>query len=377
MIKRDLLQTIIKGQKKGFITIIYGPRRIGKTVLLTQLQEYFKNDKIIVVNGDTEEARELLQKPSEVKLTNFVKDYDLIFIDEAQRIPNIGLSLKIIIDKFPNKKIIVTGSSSLELSKGVQENLTGRNMTYKLYPLSLKELTAGSDKYKIDFYLEDLMIYGGYPYLQQVGNLEEKQRYLKSLIDDYLFKDVLLLERIDNPDTFKKLAVLLSWQIGSEVSLNELARSLNIDIKTVSRYLNLLEKSFVIFCLGSYSTNLRKEVVKSKKYYFYDLGIRNALTGQFLPLTSRIDTGKLWENFMILEIMKNNEYAQKMQPYFFWRNYKGAEVDLITLNQSNLSAFEFKWRDKKYKTPKNFTDQYQTEVKVINKDNYKKVIGWE
>lgn len=375
MIKRQLFDTLINNQKPGFINIIYGSRRVGKTVLLEQLKDYYQNDKIVFINGDTSEGQELLQENSEIKLTNLVQNYTAVFIDEAQRISNIGLSLKIIIDKFPDKKIFVTGSSSLELTRGIKESLTGRNIVFQLYPLSLSEIADGVEDYKKRHLLDELLIYGGYPYLRQLGTANEKQHYLKEITTDYLFKDVLLLERIDNPDNFKKLAILLAWQIGKEVSLNELANNLNIDVKTVSRYLYLLEKSFIIFPLGAYAGNLRKEVAKAKKYYFYDLGIRNALVGQFLPLTSRADIGELWENFLMVERRKKMDYQRKIFEHYFWRAYSGAEIDLVEKQNASLAVFEFKWQDKKFRTPKKFYEQYKTEARVVSSDNFQEFIG--
>ena len=220
------------------------------------------------------------------------------------------------------------------------------------------------------YLLEDQLIYGGYPYLKQLGSLSDKQKYLNSITDDYLLRDVLQLERVENAETLKKLATLLAFQIGQLVSRHELSRTLGIDVKTVSRYISLLEKSFVIFGVGSYSTNLRKEIAKSKKYYFYDLGVRNALIGQFLPLNSRIDAGALWENLLFAERMKRQEYAGKMVKYFFWRNYQGAEVDMVESEGQKMEAYEFKWSAEYYRAPKSFMDKYGLNVRIINKDNY-------
>jgi hypothetical protein len=370
MIERILTKNIIKNIKPEFITIIYGARRVGKTVLLDQLKSFYKKDKILFINGDTEEGKNSMETTSEIKLTNLVENYSLVFIDEAQRIKNIGLALKIIIDKFPKKKIIITGSSSLELAKGARESLTGRHQTFTLYPLSTKEISSGLEPYKIPSLLEDQLIYGGYPYLKQLTSNQEKKEYLSTIADDYLLKDILFLEKIENPSTLKKLAALLSFQVGSEVSLNELSRTLGIDVKTVKRYLDLLIKSFIIFEVGSYAVNLRNEVAKSKKYYFYDLGVRNAVINQFFPLASRIDTGKLWENFLFAERIKSQAYARVKNQYYFWRNYQGAEVDMIESGESGLRAFEFKWSKEQARTPKAFKDSYNIEVKLINKDNY-------
>lgn len=371
MYQRSLKDDIIKGFKDGFVTVIYGARRVGKTVLLDQIKQSLNSHKMISFNGDTREAVDALNTNSEMKLTSLVKDHDVIFIDEAQKIPNITLAIKIIIDKFPQKKIIVTGSSSLQLAGGAKENLTGRNYSFNLYPLSTAELGQDLEKYKIPGLLEDQLIFGGYPFVYHLATKEEKGKYLSQIVEDYLFKDVLMLEQLDHPEAFKKLATLLAFQIGSEVSLNELSRNLGLSVKTVARYLDLLEKSFVIFHLDSYSTNLRNEINKNKKYYFYDLGIRNALIEQFQPVSGRVDVGHLWENFLIIERMKKNEYAGKTVRGYFWRNYFGAEVDYLEFDvNNNMSAYEFKWQKNKAKTPKNFKDNYKAEVRVVSNENY-------
>jgi len=370
MIQRDLVKTIKKSIKPGFISIIYGPRRVGKTVLLQQLISQFTKEKNIVFNGDTQETRDLLSSTSETVLTNTVKNADIVVIDEAQRIENIALSLKILIDKFPEKKIFVTGSSSIDIAKGIKETLTGRTNKFRLYPLSTKEITSQIQKFQKSYLLEEQLIYGGYPYLQSLNTSTEKQEYLKSITEDYLFRDILLLKEIERPDNLRKLTTLLAFQIGSEVSLNELANNLNIDVKTVQRYISLLKQGFIIFEHSAYSTNLRSEVSKTKKYYFWDLGIRNAVTEQFLPLNSRTDVGSLWENFLAVERLKKQEYSQTPTTNYFWRSYDQAEIDWIEINQENIQAYEFKWKNKKARTPKAFKEAYKTEVHEISKNNY-------
>lgn len=370
MIPRQLEKTIKNNQKRGFINIIYGPRRVGKTVLLKKLTSNVPKPSFLYFNGDTEETRNILSSTSEVKLSDLVKNAKTIAVDEAQRIPNIGLSLKILIDKFPQKTFYVTGSSSLALSKGFKESLTGRSIKYKLYPLSTIELTNNLENHKKISILENQLIFGGYPYLTKIAKNKEKTDYLKSVVDDYLFRDVNLLKEISSPDTLKKLATLLAFQIGSIVSLNELSRNLGIDVKTVGSYISLLKQSFVIFELSSFSKNPRKELAKSKKYYFWDLGIRNALTDQFLSLDARADVGLLWENFCAIERMKKHEYAKVGRKYYFWRSYEKAEIDWVETYGNELSAFEFKWSKAKEHTPKAFKETYGEEVKNITKDNY-------
>ncbi|MFA5879008.1 MAG: ATP-binding protein [Candidatus Margulisiibacteriota bacterium] len=367
---RELTKTILTNQKDGFIQLILGPRRVGKTILLKQLLNNFPNKKSAIFNGDTEETRQFWKTTSEIRLDKLTQNLDVIIIDEAQRIPDITLALKIIIDKYPEKKIFVTGSFALELITGFSETLTGRVQRYYLYPLSTKEISSNLAPHQIPFLLEDQLIFGGYPYLTHLSNNEDKKQYLKSIIDDYLFRDLFQIETIKNKDTIKKLATLLAHQIGNEVSLNELARQLLIDVKTVARYLNLLEACFLIIGLGAYSTNLRKEIVKSKKYYFYDLGIRNALLQQFQPLDYRYDIGQLWENFLAIERIKKFEYSKKIANYYFWRTYTQAEVDWLEQTEAGLNAYEFKWKKTKARTPKQFLDNYKTQVNYVNPENY-------
>ncbi len=374
MIPRIITKTIQSNREPGFINLIYGPRRVGKTVLLHQLTQGLPRETMLWFNGDTEEAREALGSPSGVTLTKLAANYNTIVIDEAQRIPNIGLSLKILIDAFPNKQFFVTGSSSLVLATGIQETLTGRTLKYHLYPLSTKELSHNLKAYQLPSLLEEQLRFGGYPYLQQLSTPTDKRAYLQSIIDDYLFKDLFLLQNIASHDSFKKLAVLLAFQVGSEVSWNELASILGLDVKTVSRYISLLEQSFVIFTLRTFAKNLRKEVAKSKKYYFWDLGIRNALVDQFLPLDTRTDTGALWENFLAVERRKKQEYSRSITHNYFWRTYEQAEIDWIEVDGGSISAYEFKWAGGKTHTPKAFEQTYHQKVTLISKENYQEFI---
>jgi len=370
MIPRTLCQTIKQNLKPSFINLIYGPRRVGKTVLLQQLTQSTEKSTVVRFNGDTKETRDLLGNTSEVSLSRLAAKPKTIVIDEAQRIPNIGLSLKILIDKFPQKTFFVSGSSSLALTRGIQETLTGRTNKYRLFPLSTQELTRDLSDHQKNSILEDQLRFGGYPYLQQLAKPSDKKEYLKSLVEDYLFRDVLELKDISSPENLKKLATLLAFQVGSEVSLNELATNLGIDVKTVRRYLSLLKQSFVIFELGAFSKNLRKEVVKNKKYYFWDLGIRNALTDQFLPLDTRTDIGSLWENFLAVERLKKHEYQRNRVQCYFWRTYDQAEIDWVEVGEEELSAYEFKWKSAEPRTPKVFREAYQTDLQAVSKENY-------
>jgi hypothetical protein len=342
-------------------------------VLLQQLIDDLPTklqNKVIRFNGDEEEDRQLLQRSSKVTLEQAVVGAEVVAIDEGQRIKNIGLSLKILIDNFPEKIYYLTGSSSLTLARGVQEALTGRNLKYRLYPLSTRELTRGKPEHQKATFLSQQLLFGGYPYLTHLNKPQEKKLYLKSVVDDYLFKDLTYLAEVDYPDLLEKLARLLAFQIGSEVSYNELANSLGIGVKTVRRYLSLLEQAFIVFKVGAFSKNLRNEVVKSKKYYFWDLGIRNALIEQFMPLDVRDDKGALWENFLVVERLKKHEYQQRLVRHYFWRTYQQAEVDWLEVEEGQMAAFEFKWKKKKARTPKLFRENYGQEVKVVNRDNF-------
>ena len=369
MITRQLTKNILSRQKSGFINIIYGPRRVGKTVLLSQLTTKTPKSDVIWFNGDDEDTRLALSSTSQTKISKLIQKYGTIVIDEAQRIDNIGLVLKIMIDSFPEKCFYVSGSSSLKLAHGIQEPLTGRFQQYLLYPLSTPELGQGLILHQLPALLPDQLQFGGYPYLQQLPSSAEKQDYLRMIIKSYLFRDLLLLKDIGRPEALYKLAVLLSFQVGSKVSINELASALGIDAKTVTSYLYLLKQGFIIFELGSYSTNLRKEVAKSRKYYFWDLGIRNSLIGQFTQLDLRNDIGQLWENFVAIERIKHNSYGGMQPNYYFWRSYEQAEVDWLEEDSGHLVAYEFKYGSIA-KTPKLFKQSYNTSVLTINKDNY-------
>lgn len=369
MIERQLKKIILSRHKDGFIDIIYGPRRVGKTVLLQQLTEHLPKSGTIWLNGDDEDARIALSTTSQAKIAKVIKNYQTVVIDEAQRIENIGLVLKIMIDNYPTKWIYASGSSSLALAHGIEEPLTGRYQEYHLYPLSTAELGSELQPYQLPTLLPNQLLFGGYPYLEQLHSDVEKQEYLRMIVKSYLFRDLLLLKNIGRPEVLRKLATLLAFQVGSIVSLNELANNLGIDVKTVGNYINLLKQGFIIFELGSYSTNLRKEIAKSKKYYFWDLGIRNSLIGQFTELDLRDDKGQLWENFLAIERIKKNGYARKQLNYFFWRNYEQAEVDWLEQSGNKLSAYEFKYNNIA-KTPKAFKDAYATDVQTINRDNY-------
>ena len=356
--------------KKGKVFVLYGPRRVGKTELIRKIIAGFKG-KIFSGTGDNQEVRELLSAQKLSQLQTAFGSYQLLFIDEAQRIPEVGYGLKLLIDHFPEMIIVVTGSSSFDLSNKIGEPLTGRNTIRTLFPISVIELYKQFGGMYVLQKLEDLIIYGAYPDVLNASAAEDKKEYLMSVRDSYLLKDILELESIKNPSKLSDLLKLLSFQIGQEVSLNELSNSLGIAKQSVERYLDLLEKTFIIKKVGGFSRNLRKEVVKTARYFFWDNGIRNALINNFNPTGQRNDLGMLWENFLYMERLKTKSYKRIFSNDYFWRTYDRQEIDLVEERDGNLYAYEFKWQPKKVKAPKAWTDAYpDSEFQVISKENF-------
>ncbi|MEI7422708.1 MAG: ATP-binding protein [Prolixibacteraceae bacterium] len=356
--------------KKGKVFVLYGPRRVGKTELIKKMIEGF-NGKIYGGSGDNLEVRELLSNQKLSQLQSAFGNYQMIFIDEAQRIPEVGYGLKLLIDNFPEMIILVTGSSSFDLSNKIGEPLTGRNIIRNLFPVSVLELNQQFGGMFVLQKLEELMIYGAYPEILNAPSAEDKKEYLMSVRDSYLLKDILELENIRNPSKLNDLLKLLAFQIGKEVSLNELSNSLGIARQSVERYLDLLEKTFIIKKVGGFSRNLRKEVVKTARYYFWDNGIRNALINNFNPPLQRNDVGMLWENFLYMERLKTKSYKRIFSNDYFWRTYDQQEIDLVEDREGRLYAFEFKWSPRKIKAPKAWVDAYpDSEFQVISKENF-------
>lgn len=355
---------------KGKVNIIYGPRRTGKTTLINKILDS-KDGNIFRGTGDDILIRNILNSEDKNKIISNFEDYDIIFIDEAQRISKIGWGLKIIIDEFPDKTIIITGSSSFQLSYKTGTPLTGRSFVSLLFPFSVKELKDEFGGMKINSKLEEYLIYGMYPESITSKSLNSKEKYLNNLLNSYLFKDILELENIKNSDKLYDLLRLLAFQIGDEVSTNELGNSLSISKHTVSRYLDLLEKSFIIKKIGGFSRNLRKEVTKSNRYYFYDNGIRNAIIKNYNPIELREDIGMLWENFVVMERLKHQEYNEISSNNYFWRTYDQKEIDWIEERNGNLFAYEIKWKKSKSKHQKAWLNAYpDAEFNIINRDNF-------
>lgn len=357
-------------QQDNRIIVIYGPRQVGKTTLAHLIMQKFAG-RVLEINADDVDYSAVLSSRSLNKMRQLVAGYDLLFIDEAQRIADIGINLKILYDSLPELKIIATGSSSFELANKIQEPLTGRSWTFQLMPISISELSLNHNRFELDKMLEDLLILGAYPALFGIENRELRVNYLQEITRSYLFKDILAIGAIKYPPKIRDLLRLLAFQIGSEVSLTELANTLQISRETVISYIDLLEKTFVIFRLSGFSRNLRKEITRHDKIYFYDLGIRNAVIENFAPLAQREDGGKLWENFLIVERMKTQTYRRQGSNRFFWRTYTGAELDYIEENNGQLHGFEFKFNHKTARAPQVWTEKYpEASFQTVNRENY-------
>ena len=373
-IKQELLKKELSQQEsqnsRTKIIVIYGARQVGKTTLVESILKEVDGN-ILRINGDALSAaqRELLQSRDIQKLKDMVSEYDILFIDEGQKIHNIGINLKILYDHNPHLKIIVTGSSALDLANSLKEPLTGRTDIYYLYPISIAEVHANATKYEILEQLESRLIFGSYPEILNISNINKRKKFLYMLASDYLYKDVLELENILYHYKLRDLLQLLAFQIGNEVSYHELGKKLGLSSNTVANYIHLLEQAFVIFTLRGFSRNLRKEINKKPKIYFYDLGIRNSLIGNFNYLNNRNDIGALWENFLILERLKRNEYQQHFCAKYFWRTYTGAELDYVEENEGQLYGYEIKYQKTK-KAPQTWLDTYNGKYSCINKDNF-------
>ena len=329
-------------RNSGKIVLLFGPRQVGKTTLARQVLARLPY-KCLEINADLNPHGEVLASRNLQRLEGLVAGYELLFIDEAQRITDVGINLKILHDHFPELRILVTGSSALELAAHTREALTGRSLTYQLYPIAVKELRAGASPFELEQKLENFLIFGMYPDILSKDSHQQKIRYLREIVSAYLYKDILELTNIKHADKLSDLLRLLAFQIGSQGSLSELGQQLGMAKETVASYLDLLEKSFVIFRLGGYSRNLRKEIVKTSKYYFFDLGVRNTLIGNFHLAPHRQDMGQLWENFLMIERRKKQDYEFSYVNRYFWRTYDQQEVDYVEEGMGQLAGFEFKW----------------------------------
>ncbi len=373
MFKRILKEKIISNFFSGKVIIIVGPRQVGKTTLMDDIIDSKSiNSETVRFNCDYIEDRELLNEESLKKVEKMIGEKKYIFIDEGQKVEKIGPMLKILADFYKDKKqIVASGSSSINILDKTSEPLTGRKVVYKMYPVSLDEMKLTFDLSYIEKNLENFLIFGTYPRILSLDSYEKKINELYELTGGGLYKDILEFQDIKNSNVIIKLLKALALQIGSEVSLHEIGGIVNLDLRTVERYIDLLEKSFILFRLPPYFTNKRKELSKMNKIYFYDLGIRNAIINNFNFLDSRDDAGKLFENFIISERMKYRDYYDIHSYQYFWRNYNKSEIDLLEEYNGKLHAYEIKWNKDKVKPPLNFMETYNnSEFNLINKKNY-------
>ena len=373
MINRKIEKNIVENLFKGKVIIIYGAKQVGKTTLVKKIADDYKGQSSYF-NCDLISVQDALSIPEANRIKDFLGDHNIIILDEAQRIKNIGLTLKILIDTYPELQIIATGSSSFDLANEINEPLTGRKIVFNLFPLSVEEIMGDNGFLYIDSKLEKILRYGTYP---DVFFSEDKEAAskLEEIASSYLFKDILSFDKIKKSSIIVKLLQLLALQVGSEVSYNELATKLGINRITVEKYIDILEQCFILFRINSFSRNLRNEISKSIKIYFYDLGVRNILIKNLNPLDIRNDAGFLWENFCILERMKRNKYNNIFANYYFWRTYDQKEIDFIEERDGKLFAYEFKLNKEQSKAPSIFLETYKnSQYQTINRENYYKFL---
>lgn len=367
MINREIIGLIEKRLGDQKVIVLLGPRQVGKTTLL---KKHFSTENTLWLNGDDADIRNQLSNQSTTWIKQLVSGHDRLIIDEAQRIENIGVTLKIIHDNLPGIKVIATGSSSFELANQINEPLTGRKWEFRLWPISSSEMIKHHSLLEETRLLEHRLVYGWYP--DVINNPGDEKEILNTLSDSYLYKDILTWEHIKKPQKLELLVQALAFQIGQEVSYHELGQITGLDNETVERYISLLEKAFIIFRLPSLSRNLRNELKKSRKIYFYDVGIRNAVIKNWNPIGLRQDVGNLWENFLIVERLKYKSYHSVFSNDYFWRTHAQQEIDFIEDYNGTLHAFEFKWYEKrKGSFSKSFTQAYPShELLTINRSNY-------
>ena len=369
MIERSIKEQIDSRLYKGKAVIIVGPRQVGKTTLLRMLTADTDRE-VLVWNCDEPDVRKKLNEPTSTELGAETANADLILIDEAQRVKNIGITLKLLIDNYPEKQLVVTGSSAIELSNSINEPLTGRKYEYVMFPFSSEELIHEFGAIEEHRMLERRLIYGSYP--EVVNHPGEEREILTNLVSSYLYKDIFSFQDVRKPEIIEQLLQALALQVGSEVSFNVLGRLLGLTSITVQRYIDLLEKSYVLFHLRSFSRNVRSELKKSRKIYFYDNGVRNAILGDYKPLDLRTDTGALWENYVISERMKHNSYNAFYGKSYFWRTQQQQEIDYIEDYDGVLHTYEFKWSTTKHpRLTETFAKNYPDHTfAVVSPDNY-------
>lgn len=367
MIKRTLAQVIQGNLHRGKAIILLGPRQVGKTTLI---RSCLSEQDYLFLDGDDPDVRSLLEGAGTSRLKAIIGQHRMVFIDEAQRIPDIGLTAKMVTDQFRDVQLLLTGSSALEIGQSMQEPLTGRKFEYRLFPISWEEFEDHVGYLEASMQLEERLVYGMYP--DVINRRSEAREILHQLASSYLYKDVLSLANIRKPELLERLLKALALQVGSEVSYNELSKLLEVDKVTVARYIDLLEKSFILFRLNSYSSNQRNEIKHNRKIYFWDNGIRNMIISNLNPLSIRNDKGALWENFLITERLKMHAYHRLYANSYFWRTVQQQEIDLIEESGGRLTAYEFKWNPSaRVRIPASFLSRYGAEGHVIDRENFR------
>lgn len=369
-IPRAIESNILKRLQPNKVVVIYGPRQVGKTTLLHHILPHLKNN-VLFLSGEDRFVQSWLSSRSIETLKENIGKKRILIVDEAQKVPGIGINLKLIVDHIQGIRVIATGSSSFELARQVGEPLVGRKWQFYLYPIAQLELNPLEAPFETQSRLESRLIYGAYPEVITTPDITLKRDLLHSIVDGYLFRDILELNGIRKPRKIIDVLKLLAFQIGNEVSLSEVGNNVNLDLRTIERYLDLLEKAFVIRKVDGFSRNLRKEITKSSRYYFFDNGIRNALINNFNDVKTRNDTGRLWENYLFMERIKKLDYQNISANRYFWRTYTQQEIDLVEEKEGKLFGYEFKWGRKQGKIPTEWRRAYpDAEYTTINQDNY-------
>lgn len=364
------LENKIKGKiNSGKAIILVGARQVGKTTLL---QTILKDTDYLFLDADDPTTRTLLSRPNTEQIRSIIGGNKFIFLDEAQRIPEIGLTLKIITDQFKDVQLFVSGSSAFDLGNALNEPLTGRKWEYELFPISWEEYENEIGYLKSEQQLENRLLYGFYP--EAINNQGQEREILKNLVNSYLYRDILAYSGIKKPEVLEKLLQALAFQVGSEVNYNELAQIAGINKVTVQNYIEILEQGYIVFRLNSFSRNLRNEIKQNRKIYFYDNGIRNMIIGNFNPLDLRPDKGALWENFLISERRKQIQYKETFSKMYFWRTKQQQEVDFVEEKDGVIRGFEFKWENKKVRIPTTFSETYHAEGFVIDRSNFREFV---
>ena len=370
MYTRYLCDIVKKRIGTGKAIVVIGPRQVGKTTLIESI---LKTRDYLLLDGDDPKTRSLLTEPNTEEIRTILGKYKFVFIDEAQRIRGIGLTMKIITDRFKNVQLFASGSSSFDLSNIINEPLTGRKWEYQLFPISWEEYEKHHGHLFAEQQLENRLLYGFYP--DVLNNSGDEINVLRNLVNSYLYRDILSYSDIRKPEVLDKLVQALALQIGSEVNYSELAQIVNVDKNTISKYIDILQKGYIVFKLSCFSRNVRNEIKTNKKIYFYDNGIRNMVIGNFNPIDLRTDKGALWENFLISERLKQNEYKQSLARIYFWRTKQQQEVDFVEEKSGEIFGYKFKWNKKRNsKLPKTFTETYNAKSSVIDKNNFREFV---